>query len=212
MTKTSGDTRQVSVKKADDELQVVYGEVYAPNFPDSQGDFMTEETIRVMAWGFLKKGNVTKIDIQHNQIEAGCFVVESFIARKGDDTFIPGSWVIGVHIPHPELWKLIKDGELNGFSFDGYAMRVETEISIDLPELLKGETDEVAGHHHGFVAVYDADGNFITGRTTKAADGHDHEIIGGTVTEYAGVGDARHRHKFSFVEGILDAQVDNNGE
>lgn len=207
---TGSDKRFVPMKKADDELQVVYGEVYAPNFPDSQGEYMTAETIRDMAWGFLKKGNVTKIDVQHSQVEAGCYVVESFIAREGDPTFIPQSWVIGVHVPDPELWKLIKSGELNGFSLDGYAAQVKNELVIELPEVLKGETDEVEGHTHEFIANYDPEGNFIGGFTTPAEDGHQHIIKSGTVTEYAG--NPPHRHRFSFVEGILNAQVDSDSD
>ena len=30
-----------------------HGEVYAPGFPDSQGDYMTRETIREMAFEFM---------------------------------------------------------------------------------------------------------------------------------------------------------------
>ncbi len=195
----------LSIKKSDDDLQVVYGEVYAPNFPDSQGEFMTVATVRNMGWGFLMKGNVTKIDVQHNQKMAGCFVVESFIAREGDPTFIPDAWVIGVYVPDKELWGLIKSGELNGFSLDGYGARVATEITLEIPELLKGETDEVEGHTHEFYAVYDAEDNFVGGNTSKAEDGHQHVIISGTATEYAG--NPSHRHRFSFVEGILNAQV-----
>jgi hypothetical protein len=36
-------------KKADDELQVVYVEIYSPGVPDSQNDFMTKDEIRWMA-------------------------------------------------------------------------------------------------------------------------------------------------------------------
>ena len=46
----------MAISKLDHELQVVYGEVYAPGFPDSQGDFMTRETIREMAFEFMRKG------------------------------------------------------------------------------------------------------------------------------------------------------------
>ena len=33
----------VQIKKLDHEEQVVFGEVYAPGFPDSQGDFMSPD-------------------------------------------------------------------------------------------------------------------------------------------------------------------------
>jgi hypothetical protein len=47
----------LTIKKQDDALQVVWGEVYAPGFPDSQGDFMTAETVREMAWRFMRKSD-----------------------------------------------------------------------------------------------------------------------------------------------------------
>jgi hypothetical protein len=75
------------------------GEVYSPDFPDSQGDYMTAEEIRLMAYRFMAKGEPYRIDKEHDKKECGAFVVESFIARENDPDFISGSWVIGVHIP-----------------------------------------------------------------------------------------------------------------
>ena len=134
----------IAISKIDVELQIVYGEVYAPGFPDSQGDYMTRETIREMAFEFMRKGNGANIDVQHSQEQSGAYVVESFIARDDDCVFIPGSWVIGVKVPDPELWAMIKSGELNGFSLDGKAMRVDSVLEIDMPDFLRGET-EAAG-------------------------------------------------------------------
>jgi Putative phage serine protease XkdF len=55
--------RAIPIKKAVEELQVVWGEVYAPGISDSQDDFMTAEAIRNMAWGFMRKGALSKIDV-----------------------------------------------------------------------------------------------------------------------------------------------------
>jgi hypothetical protein len=193
----------ISIKKADQEQQVVFGEVYAPGFPDSQGDFMTAETIREMAYGFMQKSGLNKIDMNHSQQECGAYVVESFIAGDDDPTFIPGSWVVGVKVPDPQIWGLVKSGELNGFSLDGFGVRVATTIEIDMPEVLKGETDDVAGHRHTFIVHFDEGGEFIGGHTSKADDGHFHRIVRGTITEETN----GHTHRFSFVEGVLNAQV-----
>lgn len=193
----------VSVKKIDAEQQLVYGEVYAPGFPDSQGDFMTAESIQRMAHEFLRKGLVDKIDLHHTQVESGCYVVESFIARADDPDFIPGSWVLGVKVPDPEVWALVKSGELNGFSFDGEGYRVETVLEIDMPDAIEGETVEVNGHKHTFVVRYDQEGNFLGGVTGPGPDGHVHKILRGTVTETTD----DHAHRFSFVEGVLSAEI-----
>lgn len=192
------------IRKSDAEKQVVWGEVYAPGFPDSQGDFMTAETIERMAWEFMRKQALHKIDVQHTQVETGSYVVESFIAREGDPTFIPGSWVIGVKIPDEQLWSLVKSGELNGFSLDGFAVKTEKTIQIMMPPVVKGETDVVEDHSHGFEVEFADDGTFLGGKTTPADDGHWHVIKSGTLTEAAGPNS--HKHRFSFVEGILNVQ------
>lgn len=195
----------VAIKKTDAELQVVWGEVYAPGYPDSQGDFMQPAGIREMAWGFMKKRALHKVDVQHSQKESGSYIVESFIAREGDPLFIPGAWVVGVKIPDPAVWALVKSGELNGFSLDGFGRRTPTTLEIELPEALEGETDEVAGHHHRFTVRFAADGAFLGGETAPGPDGHVHRIAKGTLTEPAGA--VPHSHRFSFVEGMLRAQA-----
>ena len=194
---------EVSIKKFDDEEQIVFGEVYAPGFPDSQGDFSTAEEIKKMAYNFLRKGITSNIDVNHSQKQSGSYVVESFIAQKDDPIFIPGSWVIGVHIPDVAIWKMVKSGELNGFSLDGMGVRTETMFEIEMPDVLKGETDDVKGHRHAFFVKYDAEGNFRGGYTDAGPNGHVHQIERGTVTEDAD----HHNHRFSFVEGVLNAQV-----
>ena len=190
----------VQFKKFDGEQQIVFGEVYAPGFPDSQGEFMRPDEIRKMAYNFLKKGLVSNIDTNHSRQPNQSYVVESFIARDDDPIFIPGSWVLGVHIPDPATWQLVKSGELNGFSLDGMGLRTPATFEVEMPELLKGETDKVGNHSHAFAVKFDEVGNFLGGQTTPGPDGHVHQIVRGTVTEPA----LGHSHRFSFVEGVLN--------
>jgi len=193
----------VQIKKLDQEEQVVFGEVYAPGFPDSQGDFMTPDEVKKMAYNFLRKGVTSNIDVNHSQQPSGSYVVESFIARDDDPIYIPGSWVIGVKVPDAAVWQMVKSGELNGFSLDGMGLRTDTVFEIEMPELLKGETDDVQGHKHTFTVKFDQEGNFLGGVTGPGRDGHVHKIDRGTVTDAAN----GHSHRFSFVEGVLSAQV-----
>jgi hypothetical protein len=193
----------VCIKKSDDEEQIVFGEVYAPGFPDSQGDFSTAVEIKKMAYNFLRKGITSNIDVNHSQEQSGSYIAESFIAQKDDPIFIPGSWVIGVKVPDPVIWRMVKSGELNGFSLDGMGVRSETVFEFDMPDVLEGETTEMKGHVHRFFVKYDQDGNFLGGYTDPGPNGHVHQIERGTVTEDADL----HNHRFSFVEGVLSAQV-----
>jgi len=194
------------IKKADAEQQIVWGEVYAPGFPDSQGDFMTVETVRNMAYGFMKKSAMDMIDTDHSREKNGSYIVESFIAREDDPDFIPGSWVIGVHVPDGDTWALVKNGELNGFSIDGFGTRVATKLEIEMPEILTGRTTKFLDHDHIFYVKYDSDGVFLGGETSPGPDGHIHRILRGTQTEEAGDTEM-HAHLFSFVEGVLNAQI-----
>lgn len=205
MTGLPVNGRTHSLKKADDELRIVWGEVYAPGFPDSQGDFMSSETIRDMAYGFMKNQALSSIDTNHDHEKNGSMIVESFIAREDDTIFIPDSWVIGVHVPEDDVWELVKSGELNGFSIDGKALgKVEALFEISMPDTLAGETDVgTDGHKHIFYVKFDKEGTFLGGETDRHADGHFHKIKMGTCTEVSN----DHSHRFSFVEGILDAQL-----
>lgn len=188
------------LKKVDQDQQMVWGEVYCPGYPDSQGDFMSRETIRAMAYDFMRAGRLNKVDHEHSEVPVGATIVESFIARDDDALFVPGSWVVGCHVANPEIWALVKSGEINGFSFGGAAVRTESTIELNIPETLTGKTDEMAGHSHEFIVRYSPEGEFLGGTTTPGPDGHVHLILRGTVTEDA----AGHHHRFSFVEGLID--------
>lgn len=188
------------LKKFDDELQIVWGEVYAPGIPDSQGDFMSAEEIRKMAYDFMLQGKQQMVDVNHDNQLYGCCVVETFIARDDDSVFIPQSWVVGVCIPDATLWGMVKSGELNGFSLQGLAVTQQTTLTLTIPEKVTGETTEANGHVHRFTVRFSADGSFQGGET-DTVDGHSHKIVRGTVTETV----SGHSHRFSFVEDLIYA-------
>lgn len=195
----------MSIKKTDEELQILYAEVYAPNIPDSDGDFMRAVEIRKAAHKFLAKGITANVDSYHDNVLTGSRVVESFIARKGDDTFIEDSWVVGIYVPDPMLWDSIKKGEINGLSFEGAVRLEQREIDLVIPETLDGQTQpsgEVP-HAHNFVVKYDDEGNFLGGKT-DVVNGHSHAIVRGTVTQTFD----NHAHKFAFVDILVDLLED----
>ena len=117
----------VEFKKSDAKQQIVYGEVYKPNVRDSDGNFMTAETIEKMAHDFLGKARTSHISKNHDGNNDKGYVVESFIVRKGDPDFIEGAWVVGVHVPDIEFWKQIENGTLTGFSIEGIATLIPDE-------------------------------------------------------------------------------------
>ena len=200
-----------TVKKTNEELQLVYSEVYAPNVPDSQGDFMTVEEIRLMAHDFLARGITDQVDVRHdNDTSYGCHVVESFIARKGDPDFIADSWVVAVHVGDPQLWQAIKKGEINGFSMQANVRVREKILEIDVPDdgLVRGMTGPPSGalegqpgHTHRFTLRFSQVGDLIGGETDEVA-GHSHVIRAATVTEPPRGEPTGHVHRFSFLEAL----------
>lgn len=181
-----------------EEQRMVYGEVYAPDIPDSAGDYMTAEAIRKMAHDFVRKSRMQKVDVEHdNELIEGVQIVESFIAREGDDTFIPGAWVVGCHVNDDTTWDMIKKGELNGFSLEAYALTEKTEVEVEIPPVLSGTTGKEKDHVHKFYVTYGPEGEFLGGRT-DTIDGHFHKIRSGTATEVA----EEHSHRFSAVDDL----------
>ena len=192
-------SRSVIFKLAVEEEHLVFAEVYVPNVPDTDGEFMTTESVKSMAYQFMRDFNLKNIDVQHdNVLVDGACVVESFIARESDPEFIVGSWVVGVHVPDETTWQQIKRGELNGFSLEALVSRHPTQLTLEVPPVIRGTTNEVNGHSHEFFVTYDVVGNFVGG-TTSHVDGHHHNIARGTLTEDSML----HHHTFSFVENLV---------
>lgn len=190
----------INIKKVDEDKQIVFAEVYAPALlPDSDGDIMSSEEIELMAHNFMKSYSQGSIDVGHDNNIVAATVIESFIARKEDPIFIEGSWVVGIHIEDTEIWKSVKDGDLNGLSMEGIGKGTEREIEIEIPAQVAGKTVKEEGHAHKFIVKFDDDGKFLGGSTDEV-DGHSHAITSGTVTEE----NDGHKHKFSYVEVVVD--------
>lgn len=179
------ELRESWVKKADDELHLVWGEIYIPDIPDTQNEFMSREEIRKMAHKFLASGKTSHIDVQHdNIVRPECHVVESFIARKSDPEFIEGSWVVALRVLDEETWERIKTGELNGFSMQAKVLLKEKIVDVSLPEEVEGLTQVSSDgrhHRHTYSVKFDHEGNF-KGGYTDVVEGHKHRILRRSVT------------------------------
>ena len=123
--------RVVSFKKSDAAKRIVYGEVYAPNERDTDGNWMSAETIEKMAHGFMQELRLVNIDKNHDGETDKGVVVESFIARESDPDFTAGAWVAAVKVADAGTWAAIEKGEITGFSIEGRGELV--------PEEKKGE-------------------------------------------------------------------------
>jgi hypothetical protein len=184
-----------------EERRLVYGEVYAPWQIDTDGETMSPEEIERMAHKFLSAGRTNKIDIQHDGIESGALVVESFMARKDDpDGFVVGSWVLGVIIPEGP-WGAVKSGELNGFSFAGSVAKQKTKAKVKVTKRLVGKTEKSAkdgllpAHQHSVDLSFDGSGSIIDGGTDVIL-GHSHGVGHTTATGAA----MDHSHRLILID------------
>lgn len=191
-------TKTLTFKKEETKKRLIWAEVYAPDRPDSDGEFMRAPEIEKMAYKFMKDKQLEAIDSQHAQVnEEGCCVVESFIARKGDPDFIEGAWVVCIHVNNDDLWEKVEKGEINGLSMEAMVVREEQDVELEVPPILSGLTQKSEDHEHEFLVSYSDEGTFKGGRTTTV-NGHFHVIKRGTITEEAD----GHTHRFSHVEGL----------
>lgn len=190
-----------------EDKQIVWGAVYVPDKVDSQGDYMVAEEIETMAYEFMKKGRLDKIDLNHNNRLTGAYIVESYISKEGDLLFpIVGTWVVAVHIPDAELWEAIKNGEINGFSMEAAVRRKIGEVAVPgVPYFLTGDTETAKdGHYHTFEAIFDENGVLTSGRTNvfkdpETGEEHFHIIRKPVVTEKS----SEHAHRFLVVKEMV---------
>jgi len=114
---------KIAIISKQNEEQIVYGIVYAPNEVDTQGDFSTEEEIRKAAYSFALNGFKMKINHRGGRILAT--VLESYLAPSDltiEETPIQkGTWLLCAKIHDKDIWKKVKEGEITGFSMAGIA-------------------------------------------------------------------------------------------
>jgi len=137
----TGDySRIIPIAKVNNDERMVYGIVYSPDEVDSQGDTATAETIKEMAYSFMKSQKTTQIDKQHD-FEAGQgFVAESWLTKASDPLFPSspeGSWAVGIKVENDETWELVKSGEITGLSLAGTAVVEEVADQSFLSKLKK---------------------------------------------------------------------------
>jgi hypothetical protein len=137
----------------DGEKRMLYGPALIPNQPivrydgNSEKYFITysKETIEQTAQEFLKKNMHHNHTIQHEMPVNNLTVVESWVTTGAHDKSMnygfdlpEGTWMIGVKVDDDKTWQAVKNGEVKGFSIEGwFAPMSETDVTEkDLEKLL----------------------------------------------------------------------------
>jgi hypothetical protein len=137
----------------DGEKRMLYGPALIPNQPIVRYDGNNEkyyityskETIEQTAQEFLKRNMHHNHTIQHEMPVNNLTVVESWVTTGAHDKSMnygfelpEGTWMIGVKVDDEATWQAVKNGEVKGFSIEGwFAPMSETQVQEkDLEKLL----------------------------------------------------------------------------
>lgn len=195
------NTQQARLIRADGEEweHIVMAEVLIPDVPNVYGDIYTRTTIREFMETYMREGFYIDVDHDNVDVAGGAYMVECFIARKGDPDFIEGSWVVGMKIVDEALWQRVLDGEINGYSWEAMTemfpvlfQHLRTRVVVGVTE-----PDPTDGHTHSYSVVLNALNRPIAGGTGET-NGHAHTISSHTVTDEAknGLFGTSHVHRY----------------
>lgn len=133
--------------KIDEEKRMVSGPALIPDQPiyRNQGGRRfyikySKDTIAKMALNFFKNHRNTEGNVEHQIPVNGITYFESYIVNK-DRGIAPkefdlpdGTWFLSAKVDNDDVWELIKNGELTGFSIDIANIRFKEERVIDTLE------------------------------------------------------------------------------
>jgi hypothetical protein len=128
---------KVNFQIIDEEKHIISGLLMLSNTPifrsdTTHGDYyvtFSKDTIFKIAQRFFKKGYQANVNLMHEpsmQVD-GLTMFESFISdidrgiapMKGFEDAPDGSWFGSFKVDNEEVWQMIKDGKVRGFSVEG---------------------------------------------------------------------------------------------
>lgn len=136
----------------DDEKRIVSGPALIPDMPiyrDQGGRKFyitwTAETIKQMAISFFRNSRQNAGNVEHQVPVNGITYFESYIIDKERgicpkeyENLPDGTWMLSAKVTNDDVWNMVKDGSLTGFSIDVSNVQFKEEKEIDtLEELLE---------------------------------------------------------------------------
>lgn len=125
---------------APDDQRYTFGPVYVPDFIDGQGDWTDPDTLEQAVRDYFGAGQFD-IHLQHSDAVAGqCvgilvwpFPVTIPVYQADTDSWEAQSFPAGTPFMGtlwtPEVWPLVKSGQIRGYSMGGDALRVDLGMS-----------------------------------------------------------------------------------
>jgi len=119
-----------------DDEQIITGALMLADKPiyrnDENGEYyvvFTKDTIKKIAQKFFTKGYQSNVNLMHDSGQRldGLTMFESWItdekrgiqAMKGFEDVPEGSWFGSFKVNNPDVWQMVKEGKVKGFSVEG---------------------------------------------------------------------------------------------
>jgi hypothetical protein len=128
--------QKMELATVDGEKRILMGPALIPNKQiyrknDKHGEFyiyFSEDTVRKASEMFFKNGKQNNATYEHEKEIDGMTVVESWLiedpAKDKSSIYgfdLPkGTWMISMKVNNDSVWNKVKDGEVKGFSIEGY--------------------------------------------------------------------------------------------
>ena len=144
----------LSLAKVNQEKRTLVGvalipEKQIPRFDEKEGEylvFFSKETIEKAQELFMNSLKNNKATVEHEKDVEGVSVIETWIKEDDNDksnlygfSDLPiGSWLVKMKVYNDDVWRQVKEGELRGFSIEGFfvdkAIEMQKGDILDLAE------------------------------------------------------------------------------
>jgi hypothetical protein len=153
-------TEKVSFAIQDEDQHIITGALMLADTPiyrnDQNGEYyvqFSKDTIKQIAQKFFQKGYQCNVNLMHDsgQKLEGLTMYESWItdskrgvhAMRGFEDVPDGSWFGSFKVENPEIWQMVKDGLIRGFSVEGLFSYKKSAINQDAVQKLWQQIQDV---------------------------------------------------------------------
>lgn len=141
-------TEKITFAIQDEDEHIITGALMLADTPiyrnDHNGEYyvmFSKDTIKQIAQKFFQKGYQSNVNLMHDggQKLDGLTMFESWItdskrgvhAMRGFEDVPDGSWFGSFKVENPEVWQMVKDGLIRGFSVEGLFSYRKSDIQQD---------------------------------------------------------------------------------
>jgi hypothetical protein len=148
----------IQLAEVSEEKRILMGAALVPDKKilrrDDDGDeyyiYFSKDTVRKASELFLSKGHQNNSTLEHDIPLEGMSVVESWLvedekkdkSRKYGFEVPVGTWMVSMKVYNDDIWSKVKEGEVKGFSIEGYFDDKAERPKESLPERFEDESLE----------------------------------------------------------------------